>query len=68
MPRVIITSVTEIGSERAAGAGQSQPTENCRDQSQHQGRGGSDYSVAGAGTTCGDSQIHSTVDRGDQAR
>src|SRR5258706_5079093 len=56
------------GSASAAGAGQSQPTEGHADQPQHQGRGTTDYSVAGAGTPFGDGQIQPAVGQGDQPR
>src|SRR6266542_3523104 len=56
------------GAAGTAGAGQSQPTEGHGDQPQHQGRGATDYSVAGAGTTFGDGQIQPAVDHGDQPR
>src|SRR5262245_41126477 len=51
-----------------AGAGQRQPTEDHGNQPQHQGRGATDYSVAGAGTTVGDGQIQPAIDRSDQPR
>src|SRR5262245_1765530 len=56
------------GTCAAAGASQSQSTENHADQAQHQGSGATDYSIAGAGTTCGEGQIQPAVDRGDQPR
>jgi len=43
-------SVADAGTARA---GQSYPSEDHGDQPQHQGRGTTDYSVAGAGPTCG---------------
>ena len=47
------------------GACPSQPAEDSGDQPQHQGRGATDYSVAGAGTTVGDGQNQPAVDDGD---
>ena len=50
------------GSNGSAGSGQSQPAEGHGDQSEHQGHGATGYSLAGAETTCGDSQIQHAVD------
>jgi hypothetical protein len=52
-------------SARAAGWGQSQPTERQGDQPKHQGRGTTDYSIAGPGTTVGDRQNQPAVDHSD---
>ena len=68
MPRATITLVTKLGSERAACAGQSQPTEHSGDQPQHHGCRGTDYSIAGAGPAGGDGQIQRAVDQADQPR
>src|SRR5437879_12042806 len=54
-----------VESAGVAGSGQSQPTEGHGKQPQHQVRRATDYSDAGAGTTCGDGQIEPTVARGD---
>src|SRR5262249_32498503 len=52
---IVSPAIADVaGAYPAAGAGQSQPTENHGDQPQHQGRGATDYSVAAAGTTLGD--------------
>jgi hypothetical protein len=49
----------------ATAAGQSQRAQGQSDQSQHEPRGATDYSVTGAGTTGGDSQIQPAIHRGD---
>jgi hypothetical protein len=53
------------GSAGAAGSGQSQPTEGHGDQPQDQRPSASDHSVAGAGTTVGDSQYQPAIAHGD---
>ncbi|CAM5323407.1 hypothetical protein SAURM35S_04258 [Streptomyces aurantiogriseus] len=45
----------------APGAGQCQAAESRADQAQCQGHGAGDYSVAGAGATVGDGQVHSPI-------
>lgn len=50
---------------RAAGAEQGQRANRQPDQTQHERRCPTDYSVARAGTTVGESQIHPAIDRGD---
>ncbi|SRR6266404_4343381 len=54
-------SSTDTTLVRHPGSGQSQPTEANGDQPQHQGHGSTDYSVAGAGTTCRGGQIEAAV-------
>jgi catechol 2,3-dioxygenase-like lactoylglutathione lyase family enzyme len=54
-----------LSSRDAAGAGQSQPADGQGNQPQHERRCPTDYSVAGAGTTVGDSQIQPAIDQRD---
>src|SRR5215510_2641718 len=53
---------------RVATTGQGQPAKRQRDQPQHDSRCASNYSVASAGATVGDSQIQPAIGNGDQPR
>src|SRR5215813_10638847 len=57
-----------VGAGVMPGMGQSHRSEGHRDQSQHQGNCAAYYSIAAAGTTCGDGQVQPAVDDGDQPR